>query len=238
MVISRNVDVGQTVAASLQAPTLFTIAEDLRKMQVDTRRSSEADVGRLEPGMPATFTVDAYPERAIQGRHPADPRRAPDPAERRHLRRGHRRRQPRPQAEAGHDRERHVRLRRAQGRAARAQRGAALPPARGAGRAARPATSAAKTRSTSSKAVAAARPPDASRGAGSGDAARRRPVGMQRSVWALRRRRLWPMPVEVGVADGSERRGPAASSPRATCSSPTRIDEARARRQARARALF
>ena len=58
-VISRNVDVGQTVAASLQAPTLFLIAEDLRKMQVDTS-VAEADIGKLKPGMPATFTVDAY----------------------------------------------------------------------------------------------------------------------------------------------------------------------------------
>jgi HlyD family secretion protein len=66
-VISRNVDVGQTVAASLQAPTLFTIAENLKKMQVDTN-VAEADVGRLEPGMIATFTVDAYPNERFQGR--------------------------------------------------------------------------------------------------------------------------------------------------------------------------
>lgn len=60
VVISRSVDVGQTVAASLQAPTLFTIAEDLRKMQVDTS-VAEADVGKLKDGMPVTFQVDAYP---------------------------------------------------------------------------------------------------------------------------------------------------------------------------------
>src|SRR5215472_12744590 len=65
-VISRNVDVGQTVAASLQAPTLFTIAENLKKMQVDTN-VAEADVGRLEPGMIATFTVDAYPNERFRG---------------------------------------------------------------------------------------------------------------------------------------------------------------------------
>lgn len=59
-VISRNVDVGQTVAASLQAPILFTIAEDLKKMQVDTS-VAEADVGKLVPGMATTFTVDAFP---------------------------------------------------------------------------------------------------------------------------------------------------------------------------------
>jgi len=66
VVISRNVDVGQTVAASLQAPTLFVIAEDLAKMQVDTS-VAEADVGRLRAGMAATFTVDAYPGEVFRG---------------------------------------------------------------------------------------------------------------------------------------------------------------------------
>jgi HlyD family secretion protein len=66
VVISRNVDVGQTVAASLQAPTLFVIAEDLAKMQVDTS-VAEADVGRLRAGMAASFTVDAYPAETFQG---------------------------------------------------------------------------------------------------------------------------------------------------------------------------
>lgn len=66
VVISRNVDVGQTVAASLQAPTLFVIAEDLAKMQVDTS-VAEADVGRLKAGMPASFTVDAWPGEVFRG---------------------------------------------------------------------------------------------------------------------------------------------------------------------------
>lgn len=66
VVISRNVDVGQTVAASLQAPVLFLIAEDLAKMQVDTN-VAEADVGRLRAGMTATFNVDAYPRRRFRG---------------------------------------------------------------------------------------------------------------------------------------------------------------------------
>ncbi|MEN9799682.1 MAG: hypothetical protein RL653_3379 [Pseudomonadota bacterium] len=66
VVISRSVDVGQTVAASLQAPTLFLLAEDLRKMQVDTS-VAEADVGKLSPGMAATFTVDAFPGERFQG---------------------------------------------------------------------------------------------------------------------------------------------------------------------------
>lgn len=67
IVISRNVDVGQTVAASLQAPTLFTIAKDLTQMQVNTN-VSEADIGRIEVGQEATFTVDAYPERTFHGK--------------------------------------------------------------------------------------------------------------------------------------------------------------------------
>ena len=66
VVISRNVDVGQTVAASFQTPTLFTIAQDLTKMQIDTN-VDEADIGRAKAGLSATFTVDAYPGRTFQG---------------------------------------------------------------------------------------------------------------------------------------------------------------------------
>jgi HlyD family secretion protein len=67
VVISRSVDVGQTVAASLSAPTLFLIAEDLTKMQVDTS-VAEADIGKLKPDMDATFTVDAYPSKQFKGK--------------------------------------------------------------------------------------------------------------------------------------------------------------------------
>jgi len=67
VVISRSVDVGQTVAASLAAPTIFVIAEDLRKMQVDTS-VAEADVGKLTSGMDATFLVDAYPGERFKGK--------------------------------------------------------------------------------------------------------------------------------------------------------------------------
>jgi len=66
VVISRDVDVGQTVAASLQAPTLFTIAEDLRKMEVHTH-VAEADVGKLVPGMAVEFGVDAWPGERFTG---------------------------------------------------------------------------------------------------------------------------------------------------------------------------
>ncbi len=67
VVISRAVDVGQTVAASMTAPTLFTIAEDLQKMQVDSS-VTESDVGRLKEGMRATFGVDAYPGETFVGK--------------------------------------------------------------------------------------------------------------------------------------------------------------------------
>jgi len=66
VVVSRNVDVGQTVAASLQAPTLFTIAQDLTQMQVDTN-VDEADIGRIRLGDRVTFTVDAFPARPFSG---------------------------------------------------------------------------------------------------------------------------------------------------------------------------
>jgi HlyD family secretion protein len=66
VVIKRSVDVGQTVAASLQAPELFVIAKDLRDMQVDTS-IDEADVGRIKIGLRATFTVDAFPGRQFSG---------------------------------------------------------------------------------------------------------------------------------------------------------------------------
>lgn len=66
VVISRTVDVGQTVAASFQSPTLFTIAQDLKKMQVDTN-IAEADIGRTRPAMTVEFVVDAYPERKFLG---------------------------------------------------------------------------------------------------------------------------------------------------------------------------
>ncbi len=67
VVISRDVDVGQTVAASLQAPTLFTIAQDLTRMQVNTS-IDEADIGKIKVGQEALFTVDAYPEQSFSGK--------------------------------------------------------------------------------------------------------------------------------------------------------------------------
>ena len=66
VVISRDIDVGQTVAASLSSPTLFTIANDLTKMQVNAA-VSETDIGRVSQGMNTEFRVDAYPERRFKG---------------------------------------------------------------------------------------------------------------------------------------------------------------------------
>ncbi|HJX98289.1 MAG TPA: efflux RND transporter periplasmic adaptor subunit [Chthoniobacterales bacterium] len=67
VVISRSVDVGQTVAASLQAPVIFQIANDLGKMQIDSN-VAEADVGAVEVGQDVDFTVDAFPTRTFHGK--------------------------------------------------------------------------------------------------------------------------------------------------------------------------
>lgn len=66
IVVSRNVDVGQTVAASFQTPTLFVIAQNLTQMQVDTN-VSESDIGGVAEGKPANFRVDAYPKQFFEG---------------------------------------------------------------------------------------------------------------------------------------------------------------------------
>lgn len=65
-VVSRNVDVGQTVAASFQTPTLFNIAQDLTRMEIDTS-VDEADISRVKEGQTAYFTVDSYPETRFEG---------------------------------------------------------------------------------------------------------------------------------------------------------------------------
>jgi HlyD family secretion protein len=67
IVVSRSVDVGQTVAASLSAPTLFSIANDLSQMQLEAS-VDEADIGQIEPGQTVSFTVDAFPDRTFSGR--------------------------------------------------------------------------------------------------------------------------------------------------------------------------
>ncbi|MFO1401037.1 MAG: efflux RND transporter periplasmic adaptor subunit [Steroidobacteraceae bacterium] len=67
VVVARKVDPGQTVAAAMQAPTLFQIAQDLARIQIETL-VDEADIGSIREGANATFTVDAYPERSFRGR--------------------------------------------------------------------------------------------------------------------------------------------------------------------------
>jgi HlyD family secretion protein len=67
IVISRNVDIGQTVAASFQTPTLFNIAQDLTQMQIDTN-VDEADIGKILVGQPVQFSVDAYPDTTFNGK--------------------------------------------------------------------------------------------------------------------------------------------------------------------------
>lgn len=67
VVISRNIDVGQTVAASFQSPTIFTIANDLRRMQINAA-VDEADIGNIVEGQTVNFTVDAYPDDRFRGR--------------------------------------------------------------------------------------------------------------------------------------------------------------------------
>jgi HlyD family secretion protein len=125
VVISRNVDVGKIVASSLNAPTLFTIAEDLAKMElrVDV---DEADIGKVEVANPARFTVDAYPGRAFGATDHRGALRARGDRGRGHLQGDPRRRQRRPGAPPRHDRDRHDHGGRNRRRAPGAERGAAL----------------------------------------------------------------------------------------------------------------
>jgi HlyD family secretion protein len=67
VIISRAIDVGQTVAASFQTPTLFTIAQDLTKMQIEVS-VDEADISRIKLDQKASFTVDSYPEQSFKGK--------------------------------------------------------------------------------------------------------------------------------------------------------------------------
>ncbi len=64
VIVNRAIDVGQTVAANFQTPTLFQIARDLKKMQIDSS-FAEADIGRIRPGLPVRFTVDAFPDQVF-----------------------------------------------------------------------------------------------------------------------------------------------------------------------------
>ena len=115
VIIDRRVNIGQTVVASLNAPSLFLIAKDLRRMQV-WASVNEADIGRIRSrqDMPVRFTVDAYPGEIFRGKVAPDPPERHDDAERGHLHGGGGDRQFRPQAAALPDGEPAVRGRRAQ----------------------------------------------------------------------------------------------------------------------------
>ena len=125
VIIDRRVNIGQTVVASLNAPSLFLIAKDLRRMQV-WASVNEADIGHIQLDMPVRFTVDAYPAREVSRQGDANPHERHDDAERRHVH-GHRDdRQFQRQVAALSDGERPVRDGQAVGRAAGAQCGVAL----------------------------------------------------------------------------------------------------------------
>ena len=168
-------------------------------MQVDTS-VAEADVGKLSPQMQATFHRRRVSNRALQGHGAPDPQRAADGAERGHLRRGHRRRQHRPEAQAGHDRERHLRLRREGRRLARAN--AALrfrpTPEMLADKGDRPAHAA------STGGAQAAVPPRRSRATAANSGDRPAPSATERrSVWVERDGRPSQVPIRIGVTDGT-----------------------------------
>jgi HlyD family secretion protein len=122
-VVSRAVDVGQTVAASFQTPTLFEIAQDLTKMQVNAN-VSESDIGGLREGLAASWSTPTRTQFEGRSCRCATPDHG---AERRDLRRHHRSRQPRPRPQARHDRHRDDHDRPPRGRAARGAARAALP---------------------------------------------------------------------------------------------------------------
>ena len=138
VVIERNVDIGQTVAASFQAPILFLIANDLAKMQV-IAQIDEADIGAISEQAEVGFTVDAFPGQNFQGKISEIPpqfqasglrRRGPAGGrvhQRGRLQRHDRRGQPPVEAAAGHDGHRQLHGRQRRGRPEGGQRGSALP---------------------------------------------------------------------------------------------------------------
>ena len=103
VIIKRDVNPGQTVAVSLDAKTLFKIANDLREMEVHGK-IDEADVGQLKVGQTAEFTVDAYPDQTFTRTGSADPQISRGGAKRRHLYDDHFRAQSGPPAVARNDR--------------------------------------------------------------------------------------------------------------------------------------
>ena len=119
IVISRSVDQGQTVAASMNAPTLFILAADLTKMQV-LANIDEADVGRMRPGQDVTFRVDAFPTETFHGTVQQVRLQPHGGAERRHLLDRHRGAEPELKLKPGMTANVSIEVARKQQRAARA----------------------------------------------------------------------------------------------------------------------
>ena len=192
IVISRNVDVGQTVAASMQAPTLFVIARDLRDMQVKAS-IAESDIGRIRTGQPVTFRVDAYPAEVFGGTVSQVRLQPVVRAERRELRDRHRRGESGSKFEARHDGERHRGDRPCRRRVARAELGLARSTFR---RMCWPRLGGSPT--DRGETPASGDPERAvTEGNGVAAAATRRGLGARRTVG------LEPVPVRVGITDGT-----------------------------------
>ncbi len=184
IVIKRSVEPGQTVAASLQAPEMFVIAQNLTDMRVETA-IDEADVGRLQLGQEATFTVDAFPGKRFKGDRQAGAQGRAGGVERRHLHGGRLGGQPGPDPAAGHDRQRAHRHG-AEGQGAEGgQRRAALSPAE------HPATTKSRRRRDGNRVARKAKGQQASVGAG--------------KLWVLDADGK-PAAIEVktGISDGSQ----------------------------------
>ncbi len=202
IVISRNVDVGQTVAASMNAPTLFIIAEDLTKMQVNAN-VDESDVGRIRAGQIVKFRVDAYPLEEFTGTvsqvrlQPIVTQNVvtyatvidvPEPAA---------------EAEAGDDGDGHHRDRPAQRRDPRAERGAAVPAERRHVRGAEPGRAARDAARRGRRAPWAARPAPGRQARAAAGASGRRPRARRA---APARRPSTAAPQAGGPARGASRR--------------------------------
>ncbi|MCK7500494.1 MAG: efflux RND transporter periplasmic adaptor subunit [Comamonadaceae bacterium] len=132
VVITRKVNVGQTLQSNYAAPVLFQVATDLTKMKVECS-VDESDIGKVKEGQKVRFTVEAYPEPELRRHRPAGPLLARDGPERRHLHDHRQRRQPREEAPARHDGDGVHHRRRGQERPEGLQRGPALhahPPGR------------------------------------------------------------------------------------------------------------
>jgi HlyD family secretion protein len=176
------VDLGQTVAASLQTPTLIKIAQDLSEMRIDSS-FAEADIGSIREGQKVRFTVDAFPESQFPGTGAADSPQPDDAAERGHLQRARFPVQSRPDPAARHDRLRQHRRRQPRGRPAGAQRGALrFKPTDGAG-ASRPGT-----------------PPAAGARARRGSKGRKRDSASG-TVYRVEQGELKPVAVPLGITD-------------------------------------